>query len=107
MTDKTIKILALETSTNLGSIAVLSNDSVLFTKSSSYPKNHSELIHQFIEQGLSECNLKLSDFNIFAVTSGPGSFTGIRVAVNTGKTYSYVFKKPLVGIDSLNNLWLT
>jgi N6-L-threonylcarbamoyladenine synthase/tRNA threonylcarbamoyladenosine biosynthesis protein TsaB len=104
MTENKIKILAIETSTNLGGISILENDKVLFTKNSREQKSHSELVHQFIEEGLAQLNFKLSDFQIYAVSEGPGSFTGIRVAVNTGKTYSYVYKKPLIGISSLHCL---
>lgn len=101
MLEKKLKILAVETSTNLGGVSFLENDKVLYLQTSSEQKKHSELVHHFIERGFIETNLKLADFDIFAVSSGPGSFTGIRVAVNTGKTFSYIHKKPLVGISSL------
>jgi tRNA threonylcarbamoyl adenosine modification protein YeaZ len=99
-----LKILAIETSTNLGGVSFLQNNEILFTKSSREQKSHSELVHQFIQEGLDALKWKLSDFDIFAVSSGPGSFTGIRVAVNTGKSYAYVHKKPLIGITSLDCL---
>lgn len=96
-----LKILAIETSTNLGGVSFLQGDQVVFTKSSREQKSHSELVHQFIQDGLTTLNWRLNDFDLFAVSSGPGSFTGIRVAVNTGKSYAYVHKKPLVGVTSL------
>ncbi len=101
MLEKKLKILAVETSTNLGGVSFLEDDNVLYLQTSSEQKKHSELVHYFIERGLAEKNLKLADFDIFAVSSGPGSFTGIRVAVNTGKSFSYIHKKPLIGISSL------
>lgn len=104
MLEKKLKILAVETSTNLGGVSFLENDRVLYLQTSSEQKKHSELVHHFIERGLTVTNMKLADFDIFAVSSGPGSFTGIRVAVNTGKTFSYIHKKPLVGISSLESL---
>lgn len=102
--EKHLKILAIETSTNLGGVSFLQNEQVLFTQSSREQKSHSELVHQFIQEGLDSLNWRLSDFDVFAVSSGPGSFTGIRVAVNTGKSYAYVHRKPLVGITTLDCL---
>lgn len=99
-----LKILAIETSTNLGGVSFLHDNEILFTQSSREQKSHSELVHQFIQEGLDTVKWKLSDFDLFAVSSGPGSFTGIRVAVNTGKSYAYVHKKPLIGITSLDCL---
>ena len=103
---KKLKVLAIETSTNLGGVSFLEDNLCVFSKSSTAQKSHSELVHQFIESGLNELNWSLNEIDLFATTSGPGSFTGIRVAVNTCKTYSYIFKKPLVGVDSLNTLAL-
>lgn len=99
-----LKILAIETSTNLGGVSFLAGDQVVYSQSSREQKSHSELVHQFIQDGLSKLQWELKEFDVFAVSSGPGSFTGIRVAVNTGKTYAYVHKKPLVGVTSLECL---
>lgn len=99
-----MKILALETSTSRGSVALIINGKVVAEESSLRQKSHTEHINPFVESCLHKANLQLKDIDVFAVGQGPGSFTGIRVAANAGKTYSYSFSKPLVTIDSLSLL---
>jgi tRNA threonylcarbamoyladenosine biosynthesis protein TsaB len=94
-------VLAMETSTQLGGVSVIKDGQVLATESSLRQKSHSEAINGFIHNCLEKSHLKLSDIDVFAVGQGPGSFTGIRVAANIGKSFSYVYNKPLVTIDSL------
>lgn len=99
-----MNILALETSTLLGGVAVVKNGKVLAQAQCMRQKSHSEKINDFVESCLQESNLKLSDIDYYATGQGPGSFTGIRVAANAAKTYAYSFDKPLVTADSLENL---
>lgn len=99
-----MKILAIESSTTLGGVSHLVNGEIKKSCSSRRQKSHSDIIHQYVDQILVEENLDLKDLNYFAVGIGPGSFTGIRVAVNTIKTYSYVLNIPIVVTDSLETL---
>ncbi|MBL7555071.1 MAG: tRNA (adenosine(37)-N6)-threonylcarbamoyltransferase complex dimerization subunit type 1 TsaB [Bdellovibrionaceae bacterium] len=99
-----MKILALETSTGHGSVALIENDNVKFQMLSREQRSHSEIVHSYIEQGLSQLSWKISEIDLFATTIGPGSFTGIRVSINSAKSFSFVFSKPIVGVDSLLNL---
>jgi N6-L-threonylcarbamoyladenine synthase/tRNA threonylcarbamoyladenosine biosynthesis protein TsaB len=94
-------VLAMETSTQLGGVAVIKDGQVIAMESSLRQKSHSEVLNRFIQNCLEKTNLKLSEIDAFAVGQGPGSFTGIRVAANIGKSFSYVYNKPLVAIDSL------
>lgn len=96
-----MKILAMETSTLLGGVAVIIDGKVAAEETSMRQKTHSEIISPFIDTCLKKAQLKLEDIDVFAVGQGPGSFTGIRVAANAGKTFSYSFNKPMVTIDSL------
>lgn len=96
-----MKILAMETSTHLGGVAVVIDGHVVADEFSLRQKSHTEIISPFVDECLKKANLKLEDIDAFAVGQGPGSFTGIRVAANAGKTFSYSFNKPLVTIDSL------
>lgn len=99
-----MNILAVDTSTSIASVAVLKNNQGLFLQKSEKQKSHSEVINNFIEQALTEAQLKLTDIDLFAVDIGPGSFTGIRVGTNAIKTLAYSFNKPVVAIDSLRVL---
>jgi N6-L-threonylcarbamoyladenine synthase/tRNA threonylcarbamoyladenosine biosynthesis protein TsaB len=94
-------VLAMETSTQLGGVALIKDGQVIAAESSLRQKSHSEVLNRFVQNCLEKTNLKLSDIDAFAVGQGPGSFTGIRVAANVGKSFSYVYNKPLITIDSL------
>jgi N6-L-threonylcarbamoyladenine synthase/tRNA threonylcarbamoyladenosine biosynthesis protein TsaB len=96
-----MKVLALETSTLVGGAALIIDGQVVAEETSLRQKTHSENINPFIEFVLAKAGLKLEDIDLFAVGQGPGSFTGIRVAANAGKTFAYAYNKPLVTVDSL------
>ncbi len=98
--------LACETSTLLGSVAILDGDRVLVEKSSMRQGSHSDTLHPIIQDCLRETNLSLQQIDSFATGLGPGSFTGIRISLNTIKTYSYIQKKPCLGLDTLSNIAL-
>ncbi len=97
-------VLACETSTLLGSVAVLKDQAVLAYKESLRQGSHSDVLNVFVETVLNEAGLQLSDVDLFASGIGPGSFTGIRISLNTIKTFSYCYNKPCIGVDSLLNL---
>jgi tRNA threonylcarbamoyladenosine biosynthesis protein TsaB len=99
-----MKILALESSTAHGSVALLESDDVKFQTSSREQKSHSELLHTFIERGLKQLQWNIADIDLFTSTIGPGSFTGIRVSINSAKSFAFVFNKPIIGVDSLLNM---
>ncbi len=94
-------VLSLESSTQLGGVAIVKDGMILAAESSLRQQSHSENLNAFVTTCLEHCGITLDDIDVFAVGQGPGSFTGIRVAANIGKTFSYIYKKPLVTIDSL------
>lgn len=97
-------ILACETSTLLGSVAVLKDQAVLAYKDSFRQGSHSEVLNVFIESALAEANIGLADIDLFATGIGPGSFTGIRISLNAIKTFAFCYNKPCIGINSLQNM---
>lgn len=99
-----MKILALDSSTLMGSAALVIDGKVIGEKASNRQKSHSEVLNSFVEELLTEAKISLSEIDCFAVSKGPGSFTGLRIAGNIGKTFSYVYNKPMVAIDSLTLL---
>jgi len=98
------KILAFESSTKLGSVAIIENGNCTHYIESEIQKSHSENLHQFASDLLREAHLDLNDIDCFAAGIGPGSFTGIRVSVNAIKAFGYAYSKPVVGVDSLHCL---
>lgn len=82
-------VLAFETSTAQGSVAVVEGEKVLASRSWLRERSHSEFLTSEIESILKELNLKPSDLRALAIGHGPGSFTGLRVAVNAAKSLGY------------------
>lgn len=99
-----MKLLAFESSTKLGSVALIEDGVCTIWKKSASQKSHSEVLHLFVSEILQEAKISLNQIDCFAAGCGPGSFTGIRVSLNTAKAFSYAFQKPMVVVDSLLNL---
>ncbi len=97
-------ILACETSTLLGSVALIKDGSLLAERNLLRQVSHTDILNTFIAECLADANLTLSDVDCFATGLGPGSFTGLRISLNTIKTFGYIYKKPVIGFDSLINL---
>lgn len=96
-----MRVLALETSTLLGSVAIIEDKKVVAEAASLRQNSHSEIINSYVDDCLKKNNLTLADIDVFAAGQGPGSFTGIRVAVNAAKSYSFCYNKPIISLDSL------
>jgi len=96
--------LGLDTSTSCGSVALVDADKPIGEWSLNVPGTHSGRLLPGIQHLLRQTNVKLEQIDGFAVTTGPGSFTGLRIALTTAKTLSLVTGKPLVGIPTLDVL---
>lgn len=99
-----MRILALETSTPNGGAAVIIDGRIVAEETTRRQRSHSELLHVFIRTVLKKSGLDLADVDAFAVGRGPGSFTGIRVAANSGKALAAAFDKPVVTVDTLTQI---
>jgi tRNA threonylcarbamoyladenosine biosynthesis protein TsaB len=94
-------ILAVDTSTRTGSAAVLRDAEVLAEISESELVQHStSLFHDisFLQQTL---KLNLGQIDLFAVSAGPGSFTGLRVGLTAVKAWAEVYRKPVAAVSGL------
>ena len=99
-----MKILAIETSTYAGSIAVLENERILGEYYFDIGPAHTEKLVPSIDWLLSELGMDRSDLTGVAVSLGPGSFTSLRVGISTAKGICYTLGIPLVGVSSLKVL---
>jgi tRNA threonylcarbamoyladenosine biosynthesis protein TsaB len=100
-----MKILAIETSTMLGGIAITDTLSGLIVEVRLNVKStHSERLMTEIDHALRQAGLKVSDIDAFAVAIGPGSFTGLRIGLSTVKGFSYITGKPIVSVPTLHAL---
>ena len=80
-----MKVLAIDSSTSMGGVAVIKDDLLLAEYRMDMTMAHAEWLMPLVDRVLRECGLTLSDLDGLAVSIGPGSFTGVRVAVNTAK----------------------
>lgn len=99
-----MKILALESSALVASAALCEDEKVLAALSLENGNTHSETLLPMVEELLSLCGCTLSDVDLFAVTTGPGSFTGVRIGVSLLKGLAFGSGKPCVGVSSLEAL---
>ena len=91
--------LALDTA--LGVKIILSVNGKIYKFTDEEYKMASSVLLPKIDEILASANVTLSDIDVFATTIGPGSFTGIRIAVNTARAFAYALNKPILGIDCL------
>lgn len=96
-------ILAIDTSTNAGTVALYSSESGLVGEISiNIKKTHSENIMVAIDNLLKLTEKTIQDVDKFAVSIGPGSFTGIRIGVAATKGLAYSTGKTIAGINELD-----
>ena len=84
-----MRVLAIDTSSNVATVAVMEDELLLGEYILNHKKTHSQKIMTMIEQILSELELTVQDIDIFAAAIGPGSFTGLRIGVATVKALAY------------------
>ena len=98
-----MRYLAIDTAGSAVEILIKYDDKVLFRKESDN-RRASECLLTMLDEMLDELNLTLSNFDYYAVVVGPGSFTGIRIGINTIKTFALVHDRPVIAITSLDKL---
>lgn len=99
-----MKILSIDTSSQMCSVAILENTTLINKIELNNGLTHSETLMPLVKQLLEENNLSLSDINLLVSDIGPGSFTGIRIGVSTVKAFSDSLGIPCIGISSLEVL---
>lgn len=97
-------ILSIDTSTVAASVAVMDENKLHGIYYTNYKLKHSEKLLPLVEGLLKEINMSLSDMDAFCVTTGPGSFTGLRIGAATIKAYAYALNKPVIPVSTLEAL---
>ena len=97
-----MKILAVETSTLMGGVAVVEDEGgVLCELTLHVAETHSSQLMPAIDYVLKTACLRPDELDAFAVALGPGSFTGLRIGLSTVKGLAVAASKPVVGISTL------
>ena len=99
-----MKILAVDTATKSCSVAVIDGDTLLAESTSFNGQTHSRHLLNIIDTVLGQAGLKIAQLDGFAVSIGPGSFTGLRIGISSVKGLAFSLNKPVVGVSSLQTL---
>ncbi|WP_323757244.1 tRNA (adenosine(37)-N6)-threonylcarbamoyltransferase complex dimerization subunit type 1 TsaB [Roseivirga sp.] len=95
------KILSIETSTTVCSVAITVDGNTLASQKLFLEKSHSTLLTVVIEQIIKQVGMEMSELDAIAVSKGPGSYTGLRIGVSTAKGLCYALDKPLIAVNTL------
>ena len=96
-----MKIAAFDTSSKALTLAILEDETLLAQMTLNIKKNHSITLMPAIDFLMNSLDMKPTDLDRIAVAQGPGSYTGLRMAVATAKTLAHTLKIELVGVSSL------
>ncbi len=99
-----MRVMGVETATSVGGVALIEEDRLVGEYTLDVSLSHSEKLMLMIDALLGMAGWKLEEVNLFSVSLGPGSFTGIRVGVCTVKGLARVLEKPVVGVMTLEGL---
>ena len=97
-------IISLETSTTICSVALHKEGLLVASQIYSLEKSHSTLLPGIIHELLNNTEMMMSDIDAFAISSGPGSYTGLRIGVSTIQGLAYALNKPVISINTLDVL---
>jgi len=98
---KSPNILAIETSTEACSVALLTHRGLLFSEYALTPRQHTQFLPRMMDAVLVQAGLFKKDLTHIAYASGPGAFTGVRIAASTAQGISIGLDIPLVAISTL------
>ena len=93
--------LFLDTSSKTLSVYIVKDNDIIYEKNITTNNDHSKYLVPSIDEGLRINNLKPNDVNKCYVVTGPGSFTGTRIAVTVGKTFCYSNNINVIPVSSL------
>jgi tRNA threonylcarbamoyladenosine biosynthesis protein TsaB len=99
-----MRVLALDTTTRAGSVAVVEDGRILVERSGDAARTHAERLPAEVFDALAAAQLALTDIDLFAVASGPGSFTGLRIGIATIQGLAFVSEKRVAPVSALRAL---
>lgn len=99
-----MKILSIDSSSKVATAAIVNEDGLIAEYTLNNKAEHSILIMEMIDNLLKSSNLTIDDIDGFAVSKGPGSFTGLRIGMATIKGLSFGSNKPYISISTLDAL---
>ena len=104
MKKEEINILALDSTAEVSTVAVCKGEKLLSEITINTGNTHSQTLLPAVEQALKMAELTVNDIDVFACSTGPGSFTGVRIGVATVKGIAYGKNKPCISVSTLEAL---
>jgi tRNA threonylcarbamoyladenosine biosynthesis protein TsaB len=99
-----MKVIGINTATVCGSIGLVDDVGLVGEYSLNVPITHSERLMTCIDRVLTDTRVPLEDVDGYAITLGPGSFTGLRIGISTVKGLALATGRPVVGVSTLEAL---
>lgn len=99
-----MKILGLDSSGIVASVAVVEDGTMIAEYSVNYKKTHSQTLLPMLDEVAKMTELDLDTIDAIAVAGGPGSFTGLRIGSATAKGLGLALKKPLISVPTVEAL---
>lgn len=99
-----MRILAIDSSGLVASVAIVENEETLAEYTVNYKKTHSQTLLPMLDEVVKMVELDLNLIDAIAVAGGPGSFTGLRIGSATAKGLGMALKKPLIHVPTVDAL---
>ena len=99
-----MKVLGIDTATMMGSIGLIDDEGAIAEYSLNIRATHSERLMPAIDRLLKDSGIMPKDIDGFAVSIGPGSFTGLRIGLATVKGFAMGCNKPVAAVSTLEAL---
>lgn len=97
-------ILSVDTTTKTAAVSLKNKENKLIERFKENEITHSEKLLPLIDEVLKESNLNIKDIDMYAILSGPGSFTGVRIGLSTIKAFLMVTNKKAFAISALEEI---
>ena len=99
-----MKILAIDSSGLVASVALMTEDTMLAEYTVNYKKTHSQTLLPMIDEIISMIEVDINSLDAIAISKGPGSFTGLRIGSATAKGLGLALNKPIIEIPTVDAL---
>ncbi|HBU11959.1 MAG TPA: tRNA (adenosine(37)-N6)-threonylcarbamoyltransferase complex dimerization subunit type 1 TsaB, partial [Clostridiales bacterium] len=99
-----MRLLGIDTTGESMSVAITDDGTLLYEAFVNIGKKHSQTLLAAVDQALFVTGVPLPQIDAFAVSRGPGSFTGIRIGTATVSALSYALGKPVYAVSTLDAL---
>ncbi len=102
MHKKDIKILSIETSGSICGVALMEDDKILFSENITEPNMHDKMLASIVRKAMKQLDDNYNELDSVAVSSGPGSFTGLRIGAALAKGLTFETDTKLIAVPTID-----